>query len=243
MVLLKHLPHPIPGPLRDVEKNRFKSTACLPWNMYVIVCTQLHVLACVYCTFVHECAWECVWIITSRQSRLPADPQIQTLSHRKWPPRESDEREAKRGRTGGKMERVEERENRRSEREKDETGLTPTKNKRRWEEKMKGAWDWLSGQNQHQALYLCTYWWKPFRLFLTGKCLKPNPGREREGDRKHQQHNVPFGEVKWQAHLHFLSLHINTLHIVYSLMSTLGCVVFSLELFCDHVWIITATTI
>ncbi len=65
-------------------------------NMYVDVSVHSHV-----CVFVHECARECVWIITCLQGRLPADPQIQALSLPKRPPRESDERASERGRKRG----------------------------------------------------------------------------------------------------------------------------------------------
>lgn len=58
-VLFKHLPHPVPGPVRDAGRERIKSSACLYCNIYVNVCAYvcsclcLHVCMCVY-------AWVCL---------------------------------------------------------------------------------------------------------------------------------------------------------------------------------------
>lgn len=180
-----------------------------------------------------DVAWECVWIITFLQGRLPMDPQIQALSHPKWPPRESDERAAERrenkgGRNWGWVK--DSKQDGGSGRRKMIFDKRQTENKITRKAKMKAVWDWLNRQNQHRALYLCSYWWKAFRSFLTGKHLKTNPGREQEGETENISETMfPLAKSNDKRIFCCLSLHINTLQIVFSLIPTLGCVTLCLN--------------
>lgn len=131
-------------------------SVCLHWNTYVNVWRSCMCAAVRFSTSAPGsvsgsllvCRVDSPWAHRYRLYLTPNDP----------PERVTRER-------AERMERAQERENRGSERQR----WTGRKNKRTWEEKMKEAWDWLSRQNQHQALDLSTYWWNPFRLFLTGK--------------------------------------------------------------------------
>ena len=101
---------------------------------------------CVCVRSVHERAPECVWIITCLQGRLPVDPQIQALSHPKWPPRESDERAVEGGGTGGRVG------GRAAERER--WDLTKDKQRTRERENERG-WRLIElAQSTSRALYL-----------------------------------------------------------------------------------------
>lgn len=242
MVLFKHLPHPVPGSL-DVEKDWFKSTVCLQWNMYVNVwrsCMWLHVFTVCLCMSAHGsvsgsllvCRVDSLWTHRHRLYLTLNDPPERVMRERDEEG-ENEEREWSEWRRG----RTE------AARDKDEIGWTRTKNKRTWEEKKKEAWDWLSGQNQHQALDLSTYWWNPFRLFLTGKRLKPNPGREQEGEIENIRKTMFLFMKSNDKHIFCFPLHINTHHVVHSFISTLGCVALCLEQFCNNVWVITVAKI
>lgn len=137
-------------------------------------------------SLVHECAWECVWIITCLQGRLPVESQIEALSCPKWPPGESDEKGAvkdmvRRGGGGGKTQNSSS-QSQRWDLNKRQTENTQGEND--GDPRLTEQAESTSGLSTRVFIDR-----ELFRSFLIGKCLKPNRGKEEKAAWKQQQDN------------------------------------------------------